>query len=70
MLPLFSHMKLRKKIYIFINALVIRLLFFFGEEFLMKHCDYVPLRKGGVSIILNMLGLFEYVRHIFEYVLV
>ena len=46
------------------------LFFFFGEEFLMKHCDYVPLRKGGVSIILNMLGLFEYVRHIFEYVLV
>ena len=44
--------------------------FFFGEEFLMKHCDYVPLRKGGVRIILNMLGLFEYVRHIFEYVLV
>ena len=37
---------------------------FHCEEFLMKHCDYVPWRKGGVSIILNMLGL------VFEYVLV
>ena len=37
---------------------------FHCEEFLMKYCDYVPWRNGGLSIILNMLGL------VFEYVLV